>query len=149
MTVPTVLLSVFVAGASAAPSPAGYRAGLNAMCRSNTVKLHTLKADMTRAQQANDTRTVAFDLGALLGVGLREDAAIEAAPVPAQLRTEMAPAKRLLRAADAIVRKALQALAAGDGTGTVAELERLGSLDRPVNRYLDAAGLRDCGSNQT
>ena len=119
------------------------------MCRSNTVKLHTLKADMTRAQQANDTRTVAFDLGALLGVGLREDAAIEAAPVPAQLRTEMAPAKRLLRAADAIVRKALQALAAGDGTGTVAELERLGSLDRPVNRYLDAAGLRDCGSNQS
>jgi hypothetical protein len=140
---------VFVAGASAAQSPAGYRAGLNAMCRTNTVKLHMLRAEMTRAQQANDTRTVAVDFTALLGIGLREDATIEATPVPAQLRTEMAPAQRLLKAADAVVRKALQDLAAGDGAGAVAELKKLGPLTRPVNRYLDAAGLRDCGSNQS
>jgi hypothetical protein len=145
----TVLTSVFAAVASAAQSPAGYRAGLNAMCRSNTVKLHTLGAEMARAQQANDSRTIAFDFGKLLGIALREDATIEATPVPAQLRTEMAPAQRLLKAADAIGRKALQDLAAGDGTGAVAELKKLDPLQRPINRNLDAAGLRDCGSNQT
>jgi hypothetical protein len=145
----TVLISVFAAVASAAQSPTGYRARQNAMCRSNTVKLHALKAEMTRAQQANDTRAIVFDLGELLGIGLREDATIEAAPVPAQLRTELAPAQRLLKAADAIVRRALHDLDAGDGTGAVAELNKLGPLEPPINRYLDAAGLRDCGSNQT
>jgi hypothetical protein len=145
----TVLMSVFAAVASAAQSPAGYRARLNAMCRSNTVKLHAIKAEMTRAQQANDSRTIVFDFGELLGVGLREDATIEAAPVPSQLRTEMAPAQRLLKAADAIVRRALHDLAAGDGTGALAELKKLSPMEPPINRYLDAAGLRDCGSNQT
>jgi hypothetical protein len=143
-----VAMSAFVAAASAAPSPASYRAGLNAMCRSNTVTLDKLKADSKRAQQAKDWHAYGVALGRMLVIALREDAAIEAAPIPTQLRPQMVPALGLLKKADAIVYQALRRLAAGDSSGGIAELKNLGPLSGPVNRYLDAAGLRDCGSNQ-
>ena len=143
-----VLASASVAVASPAQQPASYRAQLNAMCRTATVELHTLKAEMIRAQQAHDARTAAVDLGELIGLGLREDAIIERTPVPAPLKADMAPAIRLLEAADVVVRKALADFTSGNSAGGVAMLKRAGQVSAPVNHYLDAAGLRDCGSNQ-
>jgi hypothetical protein len=144
----TVVTSASVAVASVAQSPASYRAQLNAMCRSATVEVHKLKAEMTRAQQAHDSTTVALDLGKLIGVGLREDAIIEQTPVPASLKANMTPAIRILEAADVVVHKALAEFTSGNPTGGLAMLKRAAKVGAPVNRYLDAAGLRDCGSNQ-
>src|SRR6266446_5649714 len=145
------LLAATMCGSAAAtaPSPAQYRSRLNAMCRSNTVKLRQLEAELKRAQQANDAKAYGFAFGRLLAIGLREDAAIEAAPIPASLRAQMVPAVRQLHAADALVRKALARFAAGDAAGAMAALGKIDSVAGSVDRHLDAAGLRDCGSNQS
>jgi hypothetical protein len=144
-----VALSVFVATAIATPTPAAYRTGLNAMCRKSTVAIAKLAVELRRAQQAKDWHRFGFVSGEMLGVGLREDATIEATPIPAQLRPQMVPAIRLLKKADAMIRQAIRMFVAGDGAGGVAELKKIQPLSAPVNRYLDAAGLRDCGSNQS
>jgi hypothetical protein len=147
--VAAVALSVFVGTAVAASSPAAYRTSLNTMCRKSTVTIAKLTVELKRAQQAKDWHTFGFVFGQMLGVGLREDATIEAAPIPAQLRSQMVPAIRLLKKADATIRVAIRMFVAGDATGGLAELKKVDPLSGPVNRYLDAAGLRDCGSNQS
>jgi hypothetical protein len=144
-----VALSVFVATAIATPTPTAYRTGLNAMCRKSTVAIAKLTVELKRAEQAKDWHTFGFVSGQMLGVALREDATIEATPIPAQLRPQMVPAIRLLKKADAMIRQAIRMFVAGDGAGGVAELKKIQPLSAPVNRYLDAAGLRDCGSNQS
>jgi hypothetical protein len=142
-------LSTCATAASAAPSPAAYRSGLNAMCRSTTATMSQLLAKMKRAQQAKDWHAYGFALGQLLRAGLREDETIEATPIPTRLRPQMVPAIRLLEHADAMIRQAVRLFEAGNLSGGVAELKKLDSYTGPVNRYLDAAGLRDCGSNQS
>jgi hypothetical protein len=142
------MLAACASAASATPSPAAYRSGLNAMCRSASVKMTSLTAEMKRAQQAKDWHAYGFAFGQLLSVGLREDLTIEATPIPTRLRPQMLPAIRLLTKADALIRQAVRMFAAGNLAGGVAELKKLAPYSAPVNRYLDAAGLRDCGSNQ-
>jgi hypothetical protein len=110
--------------------------------------MSTLSATMKRAQQAKDWHTYGFAFGRLLSAGLREDATIEATPIPTRLRPQMVPAIRLLEQADALIRQAVRLFAAGNLSGGVAELKKLDPYSAPANRYLDAAGLRDCGSNQ-
>jgi hypothetical protein len=131
---------------TASPSP--YRAKLNGMCRANTVKLRTLEATMKRALQAKDGQAWGAAFGLSLRVILSEDAAIEGEPIPVQLRPQMVPTVGLLKQADGIIRHAVQRLLAGDLNGGVKLMRKLGPLTAPVNKHLDAAGLRDCGSNQ-
>jgi hypothetical protein len=139
---------VFAATAVAAPTPASYRTGLNTMCRKSTVAIAKLTVELKRAAQAKDWHTFGFVTGQMLAIGLREDATIEATPIPAQLRPQMVPAIRILKKADATVREAVRMFVAGNAAGGLAELKKVQPLSGPINRYLDAAGLRDCGSNQ-
>jgi hypothetical protein len=134
--------------AAAAPTPTAYRAELNAICRANTVKLHQLVGRMAASRKAGDERAFAFALGEYFGLGLREDATIERAPVPMALRSQMAPVVSVLRQADGHVRAVLAAIANGDRTNVQSELKAVVSLSGTINQGLDAAGLRDCGSNQ-
>ena len=84
-------------------------------------------------------------MGAYLGLGLREDSTIEATVVPASLRSVMAHALSVLRRIDAHVRAAIASMVAGNGAAALANVAVIG---RPLNGYLDKAGLCDCGSNQ-
>lgn len=138
-----------VAHAAAAPSPTRYRAEMNAMCRRTTVKLHTIEAELRTARNAGDARAYALGLGEYLGLGLREDETIETAPMPASLRPVMAPVMSVLKRIDGHVRAMLTGIATGNGKALQADVSQLAALSGPANRDMDAAGLRDCGSNQT
>jgi hypothetical protein len=144
-----VTASASLAAVSTA-SPSTYRAKLNGICRANTVKLKTLDATMKRALQAKDAHAWGLAFGQTLRVILSEDAAIEAEPIPVQLRAHMVPTVGLLKQADGIIHHAVQRLLAGDLTAGITVMSKqLGSLAAPANKHLDAAGLRDCGSNQS
>jgi hypothetical protein len=136
------------AGATAAASPARYRSTLNAMCRKNTVQLHTVEAQLASARTAGDARAYTLALGKYFNLGLREDAAIETTPVPTALRARVAPAIKLLRQADRYVHGALTAAGQGDAALLETDVLKLQALSVRLDHDLDAAGLRDCGSNQ-
>ena len=138
-----------VADGASAATPAVYQASLNAMCRANTVKLHALEAELASARKTGDGRAYTLALGEYFGLGLREDATIETTAVPAAIRPRMAPTIALLRRADADVRAVLADLATGNQTAVLTKARELAALTRPLDNDLDAAGLRDCGSNQT
>ncbi len=141
---------VLAAGAAAAtPSPAAYRAQMNAMCRSYTPAMMKAKANLSKAQKANDAHGMGVAIGQLLLLGLAEDAKIESTPVPAAMRAQMAPILSRLKAIDVHARLAITKAAAGDANGMGAELTKIGQLSTGLNKRTDAAGLRDCGSNQS
>lgn len=147
----TVVAAALLAGATPAASastPAAYRAHLNSLCRSYTPRIHALEADAEKAGKAKDGLTFGSDLGELLVLALAQDARIEATPVPAALRTQMAPILRSLRTIDAHARLAIVKAGRRDSQGMFAELDTIGRLSAPLNKLLDRAGLRDCGSNQ-
>jgi hypothetical protein len=135
--------------AASAASPAAYRAQANRLCRSYTPKLHALEQQMRKAQQTKDWQAYGRALGRALALALQQDAVIEQAPVPPALRSQMAPIIRMLKAADAHIRRALQLSVRGDAKGFIAELRKIDKLAAPLNARFDAAGLRDCGSNQS
>lgn len=146
---PVVLLAAAcVASASASGSASAYRQRVNSICRSYTPALKKVKADVAAAKQSGDAHRLAYDLGYSIALGLREDAAIEAVPVPAELRATMAPILRLFKTVDAHARAFLRYAAAGDVTAALGEISKIAKLARPMNGMLDRAGLRDCGSNQ-
>lgn len=141
---------VLAAGATAAtPSPTAYRAHLNALCRGYTPGLKKAEANLTKAQKANDAHGLGVAIGQILALGLAEDAKIEATPVPAAMRAQMTPILSTLKAVDGHAHLFLARAAAGDGKGMDAELTKIGQLSTSLNKRLDAAGLRDCGSNQS
>ena len=146
------LVSAFVlagsAAAGAAQTPSAYRASLNSLCRANTVKIKALASAMKRAQQANDPTAYGVALGQVLVITLRQDGRIRATAVPAQLRTAMTTTNRLLANADAVIVKLIQDAAAGRAQQMLAGFTSLERMAPSINRHLDAAGLRDCGSNQ-
>jgi hypothetical protein len=141
---------VLAAGTAAAatPSPAAYRAQANAMCRTYTPAVKKAKASLNKAQKENDGHGLGVALGQLLALGLAEDAKIERMPVPAAMRTQMAPILSRLKAIDGHARLAISKAAAADVKGMGAELTEIGRLSTGLNKRTDAAGLRDCGSNQ-
>jgi len=142
-------LGLAAGAAAATPSPAAYRTHLNAVCRSYTPGLDRAEASLSKAQKANDARGLGIAIGQLLGLGLAEDAKIVGTPVPAAMQAQMAPILSRLRTIDAHARLAISKAAAGDGKGMGAELAEIGRLSSGLNKRLDAAGLRDCGSNQS
>jgi hypothetical protein len=141
---------VLAAGTAAAtPSPAAYRAQANALCRTYTPALKKAKANLNKAQTENNARGMGVAIGQLLALGLAEDARIESMPVPATMRTQMTPILSRLKAIDLHGRLAISKAAAGDANGLGAELTKIGRLSTGLNKLTDAAGLRDCGSNQS
>jgi len=142
-------LGLAAGAAAATPTPAAYRAHLNALCRTYTPSMKRAKTDLVSAQKANDAHGVGVALGRLLALGLSEDGKIEAVPVPPAMRTQMNPILSRLRAIDAHARLAIAKAAAGDGAGMGAELGAIQRLGTGLNERTDAAGLRDCGSNQS
>jgi len=144
-----VAVLVPAAAAAATPSPAAYRARVNALCRGYTPGLGQAKASLSKAQKANDAHGVGLALGRLLALGLAEDAKIESTPVPSAMRAQMAPILSRLKTIDVHARAAVSKAAAGDVNGLSAELTAIGRLGSGLNKRIDAAGLRDCGSNQS
>ena len=134
--------------ASAATTPAAYRAHVNRICRGYTPAVKKDAAAIAKAQRDKDAGALGYALGHLLGLALAEDKAVEAVPVPPALRAQMRPILALLRTVDAHIRKALSLVAANDTAGWAAELKLVGGMGPALNVSYDNAGLRDCGSNQ-
>jgi hypothetical protein len=148
VTLLAVALATSAATAGSTLTPTQYRAKLNAMCRANTPQIKILEADFRRAQKAQDGRAMGIALGRLIVLTLRQDARIRATPVPSRLKTKMLPTMRLLRQADGIMREILVDATASRVRAMVTGLASLQRMTPSINHHLDAAGLRDCGSNQ-
>ena len=142
-------LVLAAAAAAATPGPAAYRSQLNALCRSYTPALKKANADLVKAEKAKNGPAAGVALGTLLRLDLAQDAKIESTPVPAALRAQMTPILSTLKTIDGHARAAIARAVAGDGAGMVAELDKISPLAKTLNKRLDAAGLRDCGSNQS
>ena len=146
----TVVVALLAAGAAtAATTPTQYRAKVNGICRGYTPKLKALSVTMAKAEKAKDGMALGVALGKFLVYGLAQDLQVESQPVPAAMRARMAPILTLMKKIDTHVRAALRRALAKDGAGLSAELTAISTLAKPLNAKLDAAGLRDCGSNQS
>ncbi len=125
---------------------ASYKARVNASCRMMTsVQLSHLRA-MKSAIANGDQKTVASLYVALIRDGVVGVRALVAMPVPAAARTTMTPIWQLLR-------KALRAIDQGLGATTVgafqSSMKKADAYGLQADPLLDAAGLTDCGSQQT
>lgn len=141
-------LGVVAPSPALAESPAGYRAQLNRHCRTFTPKFKRIEKDLAKAAKARDLKAVAYALGQGLALNLAQDAYIERVPVPVGMRTQMVPIQRLLRTLDRHARLALHNATKRDGRGFMAEVNEVDRIVPTLNKRLDRAGLRDCGSNQ-
>jgi len=141
-------LVLLALGTSTAAGATTYQSRVNALCRSYTPRLDAAAAKLKTARAAGDVHTSAYYLGVILGLALSEGQKIEATPVPASLKPRMARPLRLLHTADTTLHTALARAVAGDATGFQAAAVTLDRLGPGLNAALDAAGLRDCGSNQ-
>jgi hypothetical protein len=144
----TADLGVVASSAAFAQSPASYRAQLNRHCRTFTPKFKRIERNIEKAAKAKDLKAVAQALGRALALNLAQDAYIERVPAPAAMRTQMAPILRLLRTLDRHARLALRNATKGDGRGFMAEVNEADRIVPTLNKRLDRADLRDCGSNQ-
>ena len=145
----TVALGVVAPSAASAQTPTSYRAQLNRLCRGYTPKFKADANAMQTAARTKDWKAYGYALGHYFALALAQDGQVERAPVPAAMRTEMAPILRLLETVDNHARLALRNASLGDVRGMVAEVGKIIKLARPLNDRLDRAGLRDCGSNQS
>jgi hypothetical protein len=145
-----VLAAVVLASqAAAAATPASYRAQLNRLCRSYTPKMKADQQTMQAALKANHAKVFGAALADLMRLTLEQDVKIERTPVPPALRAQMTPILRLFRKVDVHVRRAAAYGSRGNTRGVLSELQATAKLTPELNRRLDRAGLRDCGSNQT
>jgi hypothetical protein len=147
LAVAAVVLAL--ASAASAATPTAYRAQVNAICRGYTPAVKKLARQLDAATKARDAQAYGVALGKLLVLQLAEDRRIEAVPVPAQLRAQMTPILERMKAIDGHARAAIAAASAGASAKLVSELQKIQTLAKPLNAKLDAAGLRDCGSNQS
>lgn len=134
--------------AAAAPTPSSYRGQLNRLCRSYTPKLKADAETMRAALKASHAKVFGAALADLLRLTLEQDGRIERTPVPTVLRPQMIPILRLFRIADVHMRRAATYGSKGNSRGVFSELQQVSRITPELNRRLDRAGLRDCGSNQ-
>jgi hypothetical protein len=125
--------------AALARSVALYQARLNAMCRATRPKLVAAQEAMSRAADHGEWE-IAFRKDVKLG--LAENSMIVAAPVPSPLKGTMNQAIIGLKRLDTTMSRAERSLLAGNEPQAL--LGRASSLETQSDRYLDAAGLRDC-----
>jgi hypothetical protein len=142
------VVALLCATAASAATPAQYRAHVNAICRTYTPKFKRLEAAMTAAQKANQPKAYGVALGELLVYALAQDRQVEAVAVPASLQARMKPILARFRLADTHIRAALADARAGNSQMLLTELKAISAATNGLNTKLDAAGLRDCGSNQ-
>jgi hypothetical protein len=142
------VLASAVAGTATAASAPAYKARVNGICRTYTPTLKKLEADSASAKRAGDVHRISYDLGYGVALALREDAAIEAVPVPATLNTQMTPILRLFRKVDTQARSFLRYAQANDLTAAMTQMKRIQTSSAPADAMLDRAGLADCGSRQ-
>jgi hypothetical protein len=109
----------------------------------------TLLRQLGAAEKAKDSQAYGIALGQLIVVQLAEDRKIEAVPVPAALRVQMARILTRMKLVDGHLRKSVNDAMAGDNAGLLSELKIVSQLSEPLNGWLDAAGLRECGSKQS
>ena len=69
--------------------------------------------------------------------------------MPAALRVPMTRILTRMKLLDTHLRKSLSDAMAGDNAGMLNELKLVSALSKPLNGWLDAAGLRECGSKQS
>src|SRR3954451_12476302 len=141
-------LGVVAPSTAFAQSPSAYRAQLNRHCRTFTPKFKQVEANVKRAVATKDPKLLASALGRGLVLNLNQDAYIEKIPVPAALHTQMAPILRLLRTVDRHARLALLDANTHSVQGFMTEVKAIERAVSVLNKRLDRAGLRDCGSNQ-
>lgn len=141
-------VALVAAAAAAGSNAASYRAQVNAICRSFTPKFKRLESDMTSAKRAGDTHRYAYDFGVALTLTLRQGLQVEKTPVPVDAKAQMAAPLRLLHSVDLRLESTLAAAVKGDAQAFATESAKLAKVSAPLNRSFDAAGLRDCGSNQ-
>jgi hypothetical protein len=148
LTLLTASIALLLASAATASTPAQYRANVNSICRTYTPTFKKLEATMSQAQKANDQQAYGLALGKLLVLSLVQDARIEKEPIPAALHAQMTPIVTRFKKIDLHVRAALAAAQANDPKGMSTQLKAAVTVGTGFNATLDAAGLRDCGSNQ-
>jgi len=142
------VLGIVAPSAAVAQTPSAYRAQLNGHCRTFTPKFKQVEANLRRAVSTKDPKLLASALGQGLVLNLRQDAYIEKVPVPTALRTQMVPTLRLLRTVDKDARLALFDANTRNIQGFKTEVKAIDRTLPVVNKRLDRAGLRDCGSSQ-
>jgi hypothetical protein len=144
------LAAVFAAvsvSAAGATTPAAYRTKVNGICRSYTPKLKPYAVKMTKTQETHDLAAFTSAVRGLLTLGLQQDVKMEAVAVPRAMQARMKPILSVLEKSDVHVRAALKDIQNGNTNAMLSELLSIGSDS--LDRQLDAAGLKDCGSNQT
>jgi len=141
-------LGVVAPSAAPAQSPSAYRAQLNRHCRTFTPKFKRIEANLKKAVSTKDPKLLAAALGLGLALNLKQDAYIEKVPVPAAMRSQMVPTLRLLKTVDRHARLALLYANKKDLQRFMTEIKEIDRLVPLLNKRLDRAGLRDCGSNQ-
>lgn len=134
---------------SAPPPVPAYKAHLVAVCNANTPSLKVYAQRIVDAQAANDANAALLNYRLALQVGLKQNATIEATPVPAAAKARMAPILAKLRAQDPLIRQAITATRNGSGLTLQALVKKIDVLGTAANRLFDAFGLRACGSSQT
>jgi hypothetical protein len=137
--------AAFAGGSNAA----AYRAQVNAICRSFTPTFTHVESDMAAAKRARDSRRYAYDTGVMLALSLKETVRVEKAPVPSDARQRMAAPLRLLHTVELQLRRTITAAVNADAQAFATESTKLARVAAPLNKIFDAAGLRDCGSNQS
>ena len=143
-----LVLALLAAAVARAATPAQYRVKLNGICRGYTPTFKKLETALQQAQTKKDGYGYGVALGKLIGLGLRQDRQLEAVPVPPAFAARMRPILTRFRKIDVHLTRAVLDAAHGDGKGMLAEIKTVGAIGSPLNRMLDSAGLRDCGSNQ-
>ena len=138
-----------VLASATAATPAAYRAHVNGICAPYTPKVKTLLRQLDAAEKAKNSQAYGIALGQLIVVQLAEDRKIEAVPVPAALRVQMARILARMKLLDGHLRKSVNDAMAGNNAGLLAELKLVSQLSKPLNGWLDAAGLRECGTKQS
>jgi hypothetical protein len=138
-----------VLASATAATPAAYRAQVNRICAGYTPTVKQLSRQLAAAEQAQDGQAYGIALGKLIVLQLTEDRKVEAVPVPAALRVTMTRILTRMKQLDGHLRKSLTDAMAGDNAGMLSELKLVSQLGKPLNAWLDAAGLRECGSKQT
>jgi hypothetical protein len=146
-----VLVAAFLGASDAvaqtnASPVAAYKARVNASCRMMTsVQLSHLRA-MKSAIANGDQKTVASIYVAVIKDGAAGVRALVDMPVPASARGTMTPIWQLLRNALRAIDQGLSATTVDAFQSSMKKADTYGLRADPL---LDAAGLTDCGSQQT
>lgn len=123
-----------------------YKRHINAICRAATPQL--VESDRVGRSQKTHQGLVSA-LGHYIAIGLAMDQKIYRAPVPAALRTQIAPLLANLHRQDALAVHMLSALKAQDRPRLQRTGDQWDALAKKFDRLADALGFRACGSDMT